>query len=220
MKQRRKPREPRERQNGSVVTCQSHQPTPIFSHCLLLQQAQLELVQAEECEMLEAKSLPLRNYLMRHVLPTVTQGLIEVCKAKPEDPVDYLVCMYVLALYRSVGYQCSGELCFFPPFRLNISSRKTHRLTEISSLYTPHNILDYVLLMRMRIAVSGALLHASRVGCISDVFGGEYEQRERERGRGDRWRGQEGEGCARGSPSYCQRPSHGGRRRRRAKVQQ
>lgn len=58
---------------------------------LLLQQAQLELVQAEEREMLEAKSLPLRNYLMRHVLPTVTQGLIEVCKAKPEDPVDYLV---------------------------------------------------------------------------------------------------------------------------------
>ncbi|CAI8007081.1 Adenylate kinase 7 [Geodia barretti] len=53
-------------------------------------QAQLELVQAEEREMLEAKSLPLRNYLMRHVLPTVTQGLIEVCKAKPDDPVDYL----------------------------------------------------------------------------------------------------------------------------------
>ena len=41
--------------------------------------------------MLEAKSLPLRNYLMRHVMPTLTQGLIEVCKTKPQDPVDYLV---------------------------------------------------------------------------------------------------------------------------------
>ena len=68
-------------------------PTVYFS-----QQAQLELVQAEEREMLEAKSLPLRNYLMRHVLPTVTQGLIEVCKAKPDDPVDYLVCMYIYEL--------------------------------------------------------------------------------------------------------------------------
>ena len=48
-------------------------------------------MQAEEKEMLEAKTLPLRNYLMRHVMPTVTQGLIEVCKTKPEDPVDYLV---------------------------------------------------------------------------------------------------------------------------------
>ena len=86
-------------------------PTVYFS-----QQAQLELVQAEEREMLEAKSLPLRNYLMRHVLPTVTQGLIEVCKSKPDDPVDYLVCMYMLllALDRSVGYQCSGEYCVFP----------------------------------------------------------------------------------------------------------
>ena len=52
------------------------------------QKKQLELVQAE---MLEAKTLPLRNYLMHHVMPTVTQGLIEVCKTKPEDPVDYLV---------------------------------------------------------------------------------------------------------------------------------
>ena len=55
------------------------------------QKKQLELVQAEEKEMLEAKTLPLRNYLMCHVMPTVTQGLIEVCKTKPEDPVDYLV---------------------------------------------------------------------------------------------------------------------------------
>ena len=55
------------------------------------QKKQLELVQAEEKEMLEAKSLPLRNYLMRHVMQTVTQGLIEVCKTKLEVPVDYLV---------------------------------------------------------------------------------------------------------------------------------
>lgn len=56
------------------------------------QHKQLQDVQTEEREMLEAKSLPLQNYLMRHVMPTLTQGLIEVCKTKPQDPVDYLVC--------------------------------------------------------------------------------------------------------------------------------
>ena len=43
--------------------------------------------------MLETQSVPLRNYLMRHVMPTLTQGLIEVCKVKPDDAVDYLVCI-------------------------------------------------------------------------------------------------------------------------------
>ena len=41
--------------------------------------------------MLETQSIPLRNYLMRHVLPTLTDGLMEVCKVRPDDPVDYLV---------------------------------------------------------------------------------------------------------------------------------
>ena len=27
---------------------------------------------------------------MQNVIPTLTEGLIEVCKLKPEDPVDYL----------------------------------------------------------------------------------------------------------------------------------
>ena len=48
-------------------------------------------VQHEEQEMLETHSIPLRNYLMRHVMPTLTEGLLEVCKVRPEDPVDYLV---------------------------------------------------------------------------------------------------------------------------------
>ncbi len=27
---------------------------------------------------------------MKHVIPTVTAGLIELCKVRPEDPIDYL----------------------------------------------------------------------------------------------------------------------------------
>jgi len=47
-------------------------------------------VQQQENELLEVRSIPLRNYLMANVIPTLTEGLIEVCKLKPEDPVDYL----------------------------------------------------------------------------------------------------------------------------------
>nr|KAJ3421353.1 Adenylate kinase 7 [Polyrhizophydium stewartii] len=50
----------------------------------------LEEVRKQEQEVLEAQSVPLRNYLMRHVMPTLTAGLIEVAKTRPEDPIDYL----------------------------------------------------------------------------------------------------------------------------------
>ncbi|XP_035269685.1 adenylate kinase 7 isoform X1 [Anguilla anguilla] len=49
-----------------------------------------EEVQKVEQELLEAQTAPLRSYLMNNVMPTLTQGLIECCKAKPDDPVDFL----------------------------------------------------------------------------------------------------------------------------------
>jgi len=48
-------------------------------------------VKQQEQEMLDVQSIPLRNYLMKNVMPTLTQGLIECCKVRPEDPVDFLV---------------------------------------------------------------------------------------------------------------------------------
>lgn len=50
----------------------------------------LEEVKKQEKELLEEQSLPLRNFLMKHVMPTLTKGLMEVCKIRPDDPVDYL----------------------------------------------------------------------------------------------------------------------------------
>jgi len=50
----------------------------------------LNEVKREEYELLEAQSIPLRNYLMKHVMPTLTQGLIECCKTRPDDAIDYL----------------------------------------------------------------------------------------------------------------------------------
>lgn len=47
-------------------------------------------VKEQEEEVLQAQSYPLRNYLMKHVMPTLNQGLIEVCKVRPDDAIDYL----------------------------------------------------------------------------------------------------------------------------------
>ncbi|CAG2241509.1 AK [Mytilus edulis] len=52
--------------------------------------SRLNEVKREEYELLEAQSIPLRNYLMKHVMPTLTQGLIDCCKTRPDDPLDYL----------------------------------------------------------------------------------------------------------------------------------
>lgn len=38
----------------------------------------------------QTRSAPLRAYLMSEVIPTLTEGLIEVTKVRPEDPVDFL----------------------------------------------------------------------------------------------------------------------------------
>ena len=57
----------------------------------LFQRARLSEVKRQEQELLENQSIPLRNYLMKHVMPTLTQGLIQACKARPDDPIDFLV---------------------------------------------------------------------------------------------------------------------------------
>ncbi|KAK7150717.1 hypothetical protein R3I93_011850 [Phoxinus phoxinus] len=47
-------------------------------------------VKKQEQELLETRSVPMRHYLMKYVMPTVIQGLVDCCKVKPEDPVDFL----------------------------------------------------------------------------------------------------------------------------------
>ncbi|XP_050192743.1 adenylate kinase 7 isoform X2 [Myiozetetes cayanensis] len=51
---------------------------------------QQEEVKRQEQELLEAQSLPLRNYLMKNVMPTLMQGINECCRIRPEDPVNFL----------------------------------------------------------------------------------------------------------------------------------
>jgi adenylate kinase len=48
-----------------------------------------KLVQ-EEKSILETQTVPFREYLMKNILPTLTQGLVQVVKLHPSDPVDFL----------------------------------------------------------------------------------------------------------------------------------
>uniref|UniRef100_A0A3P8SCB6 Adenylate kinase 7a n=1 Tax=Amphiprion percula TaxID=161767 RepID=A0A3P8SCB6_AMPPE len=53
-------------------------------------QKNLSEVKRQEYKMLEARCLPLRNYLMKYVMPSLTEAMLECCKIKPEDSVDFL----------------------------------------------------------------------------------------------------------------------------------
>ncbi|XP_066592376.1 adenylate kinase 7-like, partial [Prorops nasuta] len=50
----------------------------------------MEKLKQEEEEQLCLLGEPLRQYLMKHIFPTLTQGLIQVAKLRPDDPVDFL----------------------------------------------------------------------------------------------------------------------------------
>lgn len=51
----------------------------------------LARVKQEEFEREEAALIPLRQYLMANVIPTLTKALIEVVRIRPEDPLEFLV---------------------------------------------------------------------------------------------------------------------------------
>lgn len=52
--------------------------------------AKRDEIQKQEEVALAQAALPLRNFLMSNVMPTLTEGLLEVCKTRPDDPVDFL----------------------------------------------------------------------------------------------------------------------------------
>lgn len=54
-------------------------------------QRKIREIKEQEEEVLEAHAAPLRTYLMKYVMPVLSTGLVEVCKVRPVDPIDYLV---------------------------------------------------------------------------------------------------------------------------------
>lgn len=51
---------------------------------------QFEQIKDREMEIRKAREMPLRDYLMDNVIPALAEGLLEVCRVLPDDPVDYL----------------------------------------------------------------------------------------------------------------------------------
>lgn len=49
------------------------------------------MVKLEENKLLEAHTVLVKNYLLEHVMPTLSQGLVQCCQSQPQDPVDFLV---------------------------------------------------------------------------------------------------------------------------------
>lgn len=49
-----------------------------------------QLLKEEEEKILVAQTKPMREYLMQFIFPTLTKGLIEVARIKPDDPLDFL----------------------------------------------------------------------------------------------------------------------------------
>lgn len=52
--------------------------------------SRFDQIKEQERDLLDAKSQPIRAYLLDNVVPILKDGLIEVCKNQPEDPVDFL----------------------------------------------------------------------------------------------------------------------------------
>jgi len=50
----------------------------------------LRMLAESEAQLLANETQPLRQYLMINVVPTLTEGLMEVCKVAPDDPIEYL----------------------------------------------------------------------------------------------------------------------------------
>mmetsp|Transcript_24997 Transcript_24997/g.22169 ORF Transcript_24997/g.22169 Transcript_24997/m.22169 type:complete len:145 (+) Transcript_24997:388-822(+) len=49
-----------------------------------------EHIKEQEKDLLDSKSQPIRAYLVDNVVPILSDGLIEICKNQPKDPVDFL----------------------------------------------------------------------------------------------------------------------------------
>ncbi|KAA0185607.1 Adenylate kinase 7 [Fasciolopsis buskii] len=51
----------------------------------------LSLIKTQEYQCVQAKALPMRHYLMKYVMPDLTQALLDCSEIRPEDPIDFIV---------------------------------------------------------------------------------------------------------------------------------
>merc|ERR1712232_407543 len=61
-----------------------------------------------EASLSDSEAQPLRQYLLTHVVPTLTDGLSEVCKTMPEDPIEHLA-QYLFAHAQDIAPQLEAH---------------------------------------------------------------------------------------------------------------
>lgn len=67
-----------------------------------------QVIAEGEASLLESEALPLKQYLELHVVPTLANGISEVCKEMPEDPIEYLA-QYLFAHAQDIAPQLAAE---------------------------------------------------------------------------------------------------------------
>lgn len=67
-----------------------------------------QIIAEGEAQLLEREALPLKRYLERHVVPTLTRGISEVCREMPEDPIEHLA-QYLFAHAKDIAPQLAAE---------------------------------------------------------------------------------------------------------------
>ena len=51
----------------------------------------IEVIRKDKEKLTSLEDLKNRKFLLLNIMPTLTRGLLEVCKINPIDPIDYLV---------------------------------------------------------------------------------------------------------------------------------
>jgi len=70
--------------------------------------SRLSVIAESEARNLDMQALPLRQYLMINVVPTLAEGLIDICRKNPEDPIEHLA-EYLFAHAQDIAPQLEGR---------------------------------------------------------------------------------------------------------------
>lgn len=60
-----------------------------------LAEKHISQIKESESELERVKQFPFRNYLIDFVVPVLNEGLVEVAHILPDDPVEFLVFLFI-----------------------------------------------------------------------------------------------------------------------------
>ncbi|KAL7289780.1 hypothetical protein TKK_0016184 [Trichogramma kaykai] len=121
-----------------------------------------EQLKKEEEKRLNIEAEPLRQYLIKNVFPTITQGLVKVAKLRPDDPVDFLA--------EFLMRENAEAKMFEPDYNESLSSilETVRRMKQEGSLQLDFDYCESLLLHHEQVDQQQSTHSSdSRDGCIS-----------------------------------------------------